>query len=142
MRRLSIKSRASRKITLKNGRTLKCKRGQIKRNAYTRKSYTRKDGTKVRRTRVKTGCIRDLGKPGKGKKLFTLKKGELSKYGYSLKSSATNRRKSLKRSLKKFNKGSLIKKLNALYVLQKNTNPKIAKKARSDMKWVQKSVKK
>lgn len=36
-----------------------------------------------------------------------------------------------------FSRNTLIKKLNALYVLQKNTNPMYAKKARSDMKWVQ-----
>jgi hypothetical protein len=123
-------------------KTRKCPSRKIRRSAYTRKSYTRKDGIRVKGSRVKSACIKDMGKPGKGKRLFTLKKGELTQHGYSLKSKADRRRKALKRSMKKIGKkGTLVKKLNALYVLHKNTNPVYAKKARSDMKWVQSNVK-
>ena len=115
----------------------KCPRGTIRRKAYTRKAYTRKDGTRVKATKVPASCIKDLGKPGKGKKLFTLKKGELSKYGYSLKKNKNLRQKSLKKSMNKFGRNTLIRKLNALHVLHKNTNPSYSRKARSDMKWVQ-----
>lgn len=127
--------------------TKKCPSGTIRRKAYTRKGYTRrayrrKDGTRVKKstvkkTRVPSSCIRDLGNVGKGKKIFTLKKGDLTKFGYSLKNDATTRHNALKRSMSIFSRNTLIKKLNALYVLQKNTNPMYAKKARSDMKWVQ-----
>ena len=114
--------------------TLKCKRGEIVRSRYTRKL---KSGKKIV---VKESCIKDLGKKGKGEKLFTLKKGGLSKYGYSLKKSASQRRQSLKRSNKEFSKGTLIRKLNALSILQKNTNPVISRKAKHDMNWVRNNI--
>lgn len=127
--------------------TSKCPKGTIRRKAYTRKGYTRrayrrKDGTRVKKSTVKksrvpSSCIRDLGKEGKGKRLFTLKKGDLTKFGYSLKHDASTRRYALKRSMSMFSRNKLIKKLNALYILQKNTNPMYAKRARADMKWVQ-----
>jgi hypothetical protein len=117
-----------------------CPKGKILRSSYTRKSYTRKDGTKIKSSKVSAKCIRDLGKSGKGKKLFTLKKGGLTKYGYTLKTNEKNRIVSLKKAGKSYDKGTLIKKLNALYVLHKNTNPLYAKRARTDMKWVQKNM--
>lgn len=115
----------------------KCPRGTIRRKAYTRKAHIRKNGIRVKSTKVPASCIKDLGKKGKGKKLFTLKKGDLSKYGYSLKKNKDLRHKSLKKSMNKFGKNTLIRKLNALHVLHKNTNPNYSRKARSDMKWIQ-----
>jgi len=127
-----------------------CKKGMILRKSYNRKPYTRKAYTtksgirikpvKVSGSHVKRACIKDLGNPGKGKKLFTLGKGDLTSFGYTLKSNAVTRRSALKKSSKKFNKGKLVKKLNALSVLQKNTNPVLSNKARNDMKWVQKNL--
>ena len=64
-----------------------------------------------------------------------LKSGELTKYGYSLKSLATKRRSALKRSVKAYGRGTLIKKLN---VLHNNRHPVYSRKARYDMKYVQK----
>lgn len=121
-------------------RTIKCPRGKIPRSAYTRKAYTRKDGTKIKQIKVKSSCIKDLGNPGKGPKLFTLKKGELGAFGYKLNKTAEQRRKSLKRASKDFQKNTLIKKLNALSILQKNTNPVNSRKAHYDMKWVQQNL--
>lgn len=127
-----------------NGKTTKldlsCPKGKILRSAYTRKQYTRKDGTNVRSSKVSAKCIKDLGNVGKGKKLFTLKKGGLTKFNYSLKSNDKNRISSLKKASKTYDKGTLVKKLNALYILHKNTHPSYSKKARSDMKWVQKNM--
>jgi hypothetical protein len=117
-----------------------CKKGQIVRSKYTRKSYRNKNGTLVKKTVVPATCINDQGNPGKGPKLFTVKKGDLTKYGYSLKNKATLRRKSLKNSNKKIDKNTLIRKLNALSILQKNTNPVYSRKAKYDMKWVQSNL--
>lgn len=97
------------------------------------KSYTKKSGIKVR-----SHCKKDLGKPGKGKKLFTLKKGELGKYGYKLSKSRNERQEALKKAMKKFNTNTMIRKLNALSILQKNVNPKYSRKAKSDMRFIQK----
>ncbi len=106
-----------------------CKQGMIRRSAYTRKNGVR----------VKSTCINDLGKPGKGRALIgSLKSGELKKYGYSLKSKADRRHLALKRSVKAYGRGTLIKKLNALRVLHKNTHPVYSHKAHNDVKYVQK----
>lgn len=118
-----------------------CKKGEIMRKAYTRKAYTRNNGTTVKKTRVKASCIKDMGKPGKGKKLFTLKKGDLTKYGYHLKSNKETRHKSLNKAKKHISYASLIRKLNALSILHKNTNPVYASKARSDMKYLREMYK-
>ena len=103
-----------------------CKRGQIKRRAFTRKNGTRVSAT----------CVRDMGKPGKGKKLFTLKKGDLSKYGYPLKANEASRHRTLGKARKHFSYATLIRKLNALAILHRNTHPKYASRARSDMKYL------
>ena len=96
------------------------------------KTYKTKDG----RT-VKAHCRTDVGKPGKGKRLFTLKKGDLTKYGYSLKLNRDNREKSIRKAMNKISKNKMIKKLNALRVLHKNTNPLYSSRAFQDMKYVQ-----
>ena len=118
----------------------KCKKGEILRSKYTRKAYTTKSGKRVKKITVKASCIEDRGNPGKGNKLFTLKKGDLSKYGFSFKKTAKQRRQSLKKANKNIDKGTLIRKLNALSILQKNTNPIVSKKAKYDMKWVQQNL--
>jgi hypothetical protein len=106
-----------------------CKRGTIRRSAYTRKNGVH----------VKSSCIKDMGKPGKGRALIgSLKSGELKKYGYSLKSKADRRHSALKKSVKAYGRGTLIKKLNALRVLHKNTHPVYSHKAHNDVKYVQK----
>lgn len=108
-----------------------CKTGMIMRNSYTRKSGVH----------VKSTCIKDLGKPGKGVNVIgPIHSGELTKYGYSLKSMAPKRHTALKRSVKAYGKGTLIKKLNALRVLHKNTNPVYSNKAHNDVKYVQKHL--
>ena len=108
-----------------------CPAGQIKINTYkTKNGHT-----------VKAHCRRDVGKPGKGKRLFTLKKGDLTKYGYSLKLSKEKREKSIKKAMNTISKNSMIRKLNALRVLNKNTNPLYSSRAHSDMKYVQDTYK-
>jgi hypothetical protein len=114
--------------TRKRTRTNKCPRGMIRRKAYTRKNGTR----------VKSSCIKDMGKPGKGPKLFTLKKGGLSKYGYHVRDSYVKRHTSLKKALKHMSYATLVRKINALSILFKNTQPGLAKHAKSDVKWLQK----
>lgn len=113
----------------KSHKTRKCPKGKI-----LRKGYTRKSGVRVRPT-----CVKDMGRPGKGKKLFTLKKGDLSRHGYQLKGkTSVSRHKALKKARRVFSKNELIRKLNALSILLKNTNRELAFKAYDDMKYVQK----
>ena len=107
----------------------KCPRGTIR-----RKGYTTKRGVTVR-----SSCIKDRGLPGKGKRLFTLKKGELGKYGYSLKQTREKRRIALEKARKEIPHATLVRKVNALAILMKNTHPKYSKRARADVKWLGKT---
>jgi hypothetical protein len=121
---------------------MSCKRGEILREGYKRKAYTRSDGTRVKATYVPPTCIKDKGKPGKGKKLFTLEKGTLSKFGYSLDKKAEVRRKALDKAVKEIGYLPVIRKLNAVAILQKNTNPVNSRKFRYDKDWVSKKYRK
>lgn len=142
---IDIKKTSQRKrlysIARKKFGTPKCKKGEIVREGYHRKSYSRKSGSKVKGSWVKPRCIKSrTGKSSHGKRLFVLEKGTLSKYGYSdvahLKKE--EREKALKKAIKGgLNELTMIKKLNALYVLNKNINPKLANIFRRDMKFVQ-----
>lgn len=111
----------------------------IRRSAYFRKAYTKSDGTRVKASRVPSTWIIDRGKPGKGPDYIgKLKKGTLTKYGYHLKESATTRHAALDKAVKKYGKLTVFRKVNALAVLQKNTNPKYASVARSDKSYLRK----
>jgi len=115
-----------------------CNPGEILRKGYTRKAYTRKDGVKISETKVKPVCIKDKGKPGKGPNLFKiLEKNTLRGFGYSSFKNVLERHESLKKAVKNIGKNTVIKKLNAVAILNKNTNPKIAGKFKADMQWVQ-----
>lgn len=128
-------------IARKKFGTPKCKRGEIVREGYYKKSFTRKSGSKVKGSWVKPLCIKSrTGKSSHGKRLFVLEKGTLSKYGYSdvIHLSKDKREKILRKAIKGgINELTLIKKLNALYVLNKNINPKLANIFRKDMKYIQ-----
>ena len=110
-------------------RSRKCPRGTIRRKAYKTK----------RGVTVRSSCIKDRGLPGKGKRLFTLKKGELGKYGYSLKQAREKRRVALNKARKELSHATLVRKINALSILMKNTHPDYSRRARADVKWLGKT---
>jgi hypothetical protein len=110
----------------------------IRRKSYVRKSYRRKDGSKVKGSKVKSSLIKDIGRIGKGRKLFEIKdKGFLTSEGYKLDKPEKQRRASLKKASR--DKGSLkvLRHLNAIRTLQKN-NESNYKKLDSDVKFIQK----
>lgn len=117
---------------------MSCKRGYIERSGYHRKAYTRSDGTKVKATFVGPSCIKDRGEKGKGPKLFPkLRKGELSEFGYTLSDRLVgDRRHPLKKAIKKYGALSIMRKLNAVSILLKNTSPTKSARAKSDSKWI------
>jgi hypothetical protein len=111
---------------------LSCKKDEI-----TRSSYKTKTGKITRET-----CIKDLGNPGKGIKIFPkLKVGTLSSFGYSSKLNEKDRRSSLLQASKKTDLVTLIRKLNAVSILTKNTLPKTSKIFRKDLEFLQKLAK-
>jgi Mg-chelatase subunit ChlI len=65
-----------------------------------------------------------------------LKKGKLD--GYSLKDSMSDRRKVLKKYVKIYGSGDVIKRLNILYIFNRNNYPTTANKFHRDMVFVQK----
>jgi hypothetical protein len=75
------------------------------------------------------------------KKLVRIKvqKGGLS--GYSLKLSLVDRRKALNRLVDIYGWGNIVKKLNVLFVYNKNNHPVNALKFRRDMVYIQKRYK-
>jgi hypothetical protein len=71
------------------------------------------------------------------KQLFVLEKGTLIKYGYHADISENDRHQALSRALADGLKPlSLYRKLNALYVLNKNQNRALAKLYRKDANWI------
>ena len=112
-------------------------KGKIVRSGY---AYKKKDGTVVV---VPPKVITDRGKQGKGRKLFTLKRGALSKYGYKDVKTMTSakRHSALKKAARSIKPLSLFRKLNAVALLNKNTNPKVSRIFKSDAAWVKKNYK-
>ena len=99
-----------------------------------RKSYVRSDGTRVKASTFK---IKDRGKTGKGPKLFSLKKGGLSKYGYKTSAARASRHMALSRAISKGVPGiTLSHRLGALATLLKRTNPNLSKRLRKNQMWV------
>lgn len=132
---------------------VECPNGMIKRSGYNRRptnrrSYKRssKSGkminvpaTRVKGATVPPVCIKDVGNKGKGKQLFRLEKDVLKKYGYvNVKSMTVNERhRALKRALANgIEPLPLFRRLNALYVLNKNKDTSLARIIVSDRDWV------
>ena len=88
-------------------------------------------------------CVSDKGKPGRGPKLFTVKEGAMHPYRIRSIRSGIDKTKYLKTSTRR----SLLRKvrgkswtdkgrsLNALYVYNKLSNPRVAKIAKADSKF-------
>jgi uncharacterized protein DUF5771 len=116
-----------------------CGEHEILRDGYRRKSYVKSDGTRVKSTYVKPVCIKDLGKPGKGPKVIgKLTRGGLRKFGYDTHSKSSERHIALLKAINKDGYATIVRRVNAIHVLTKNTNPKLSKKLESDLKFVEK----
>ncbi len=145
-----------------------CPPGQIRRTAYTRRYSTglRQRGYTVRRRNgrsyrvypsasrmlVRSGCIRNRGRPGKGaesifkggkmktaKLIGPLRKGELQKHGYSTFNKTFKRRSALRKAVKEYGALGVYRKLNAVAKLGVRTMPKVAKTFKRNRNWVRKT---
>ncbi len=131
----------------KKSSSMKCPKGMIMRVPTMRKAYTKKSGVHVHGTVVPPTCIPKRGKSS-GKKLIILDPEDhyLSEFGYHdvINMTKEQRMDALKRLMDHFVpiKGDVatmtyvIRALNARYVLNRNTNPKIAKIFKADQKEV------
>jgi hypothetical protein len=145
-KRLSLLKKSSHKSTKYLKKSLKKsshKRGGIKCSSgqVIKKSYTTKKGTIIGET-----CIRDLGKPGKyipknGEKPIKLSTNDLSIHGYSDIKHKTNeqRRIALKKAVAADGYLKVMRKVNALSVLTKTTDPIFSHRTRQDVEWLKKT---
>ena len=119
-------------------RSLKnCPAGYIKRASFMR--YTKKG----KHSLVPEQCIPDIGLPGKGYRyggpgIGKLRKGELSKHGYTNvgELSVAERHSALTEAIKEFGSLGVWRKLNAVKVYTKNTAPHISSIFSEDMDWI------
>lgn len=65
-------------------------------------------------------------------------KGDLTKHGYRAKSSQKSRRRSLRKAVAEQGRTHVVRKLNALSVLNRNRSPRLSITFRKDMQFVQK----
>jgi hypothetical protein len=129
-----------------------CPLGYVSRRAFTRKGssyvhgFTRKNGSRVKgfsrkNGSVGPGCIQSKGLRSKGKKpsiyLPPLEKGTLSSLGYAVHESSAKRHEALKKALKVHGYSVVIKKLNAVRILSRNTHPENSAVYTSDIQYVQ-----
>ena len=119
--------------------TRKCGVGHVVRTSYTRKLKSGK------RVHVPRGCIRDIGAPGKGikggKGIGTLKKGLLSRYGYTTQKPVAERHSALAKAVDAYGALSVLRKLNAVAVYTRRTAPVVSTIFKADMAWVRSSYK-
>lgn len=133
-----VSKRASRKTKMRATR----RRNQPK-VKYTRATTLRKlrEGRKIRfatrRTRVfKPIMASDWQVEHQEFGIGPLKKGDLSQYGYASDKKVEERHKALKKASKKYGSTSVFRKLNALYVYNKNKSPERANTFKADRDFV------
>lgn len=120
-------------------------RGRCPEGKILRKGYSAVRKSTGRKYTVKPKCITERGRPGPGRggsvKRRVIKishPGSLSKYGYALSKTASERDSALKKILKAYGYSTTIKKLNAIAVLFRNTQPAYTRKLERDMGYVRK----
>jgi hypothetical protein len=125
-----------------------CPKGYIIRNSYVRNPFVGKGGKNVAMKVVTAKCIKSRGLPGKttdrykgpNKGIGPLKKGELSKHGYtSIKNLGVRKRhQALNSAVKEYGSPMILKKLGAVKTYQKNKSPEVSQVLYSNMKWLRK----
>jgi len=127
-----------------------CPPGMIERKGYKRKysNSIRKRGFTVKRSgttyrvypkaqsaTVGTSCVKNTGKDVP-KSIGPLRKGELTKYGYSWRESTEKRHTALNKAIKDYGALGVFRKLDAVYKLSEHKIPRVAEVFKSDRNWV------
>ena len=134
----SSSSSSSGRTRGKKQKQKRCPPGKISRNSYTR-HVTRENG--LRKTiRVKSSCVKNMGKVGKlapgSPTIGPLKKGELSRFGYSYKNPESARHSSIRYAIKELGALNLYRKLDAVAKLTVLTSPKASQTFAADRDWI------
>lgn len=137
----------------KTRRAVHCPPGQISRTSYVRRltSKVKREGymkhtpsgrtiivhPKKKTIAVPAGCIKNVGQPGHGPQIIgPLRKGQLSKYGYSYKLPGMNRRAALARAIAVDGRSTVYHRLNAVAKLAVSRAPQASAVFAADRNWV------
>lgn len=147
----------------KTRRAVHCPPGQISRTSYVRRltSKVKREGymkhtpsgrtiivhPKKKTIAVPAGCIKNVGQPGQGPAssglgrqgpqiIGPLRKGQLSKYGYSYKLPGMNRRAALARAIAVDGRSTVYHRLNAVAKLAVSRAPQASAVFAADRNWV------
>lgn len=143
--RAKIQRKASRMFSREASQ--KCPPGKVLREGFYRKpahrkSYKRSSGTNIAATEVKGAwvpptCVPSINRQKK-QRLFVLERGVLKKYGYTDIHDLTTeeRHDALDKALKEIEPLPLLRRVNALYVLNKNKDPELAEKFHEDVEYI------
>ena len=116
---------------------MKSHRRSYSKKKYPRGSISRKKKSPIgKKIKARSRCVKSRGLRSR-RVLPPLKKGSLTRFGYTVHESVEKRRSALRRALKAYGYSSLIKKLNAVKILTKNTSPTNSKIYGSDIKYLQ-----
>ena len=137
--RRSSRSKSHRYTSLKPGVGGHCPPGMLMRKAYNARRRSR-SGSRSRSYRVKARCVRGSGAdpshhvPKRDRVIPKLKKGTLRSQGYDTKESASDRHAALRRAVRKYGYRTVMGKVNAVYVL--NRNKPVGRVFESDKTWL------
>lgn len=158
-KRATLKKMKSRLERLpKKDEEIRCPKGYIARHAYARryKTAVRQRGYTVKRASgttykvypknetlyVPAACVKDLGKPGKGvpegKGIGPMRKGEMTKFGYSSKKGEEARHEALKKAVAELGALGTYRKLDAVAKLGVRIAPDASRIFAADRDWVEK----
>ena len=141
----------------KKSNEIRCPKGYIPRASYARryKTAVRERGYTVKKAsgttykvypknetlHVPAACVKDLGKPGKGvtdgEGIGPLRKGEMTKFGYSVTKSEEARHEALKKAVAALGALSTYRKLDAVAKLSVRIAPDASRIFKKDRDWVQ-----
>lgn len=114
------------------------KKLRIKRKGYI--ARRRVDGVTTYRVKPTVYYRKDIGAPGRGKRVIPpLEEEELKKHGYSLNAPEEIRHKALAKSIAEDGYRKTLGRLIALQVLFKRTSPRYSKIAARDREWLVKN---
>jgi hypothetical protein len=78
----------------------------------------------------------DFGLPGRGPTIIPVERGRLSRFGYSTGKSDQARRAALKEAIDEYGALSVFRKLNAMVIMRKRTQPEARAIFEEDRDWV------
>ena len=114
-------------------------RGSIRRKGFTvkRSGTTYRVYPKAQSATIGATCVKESGKEkGVPKSIGPLRKGEVSKYGYSFRDSSDKRHTALNKAIKSYGALGVFRKLDAVFKLSESKVPHVAEVFKRDRNWV------